>query len=108
VPYKTCIIISVFSYVVRMSRVVRSDKVIAHLVRISVISGIEARVRPVILAYSSCRRVKGSGLLRRACFSIRMRSLLSSRFNGSLRLLLTEADEPVALLLIEAPLDLPE
>ena len=107
-PYKTCIIISVFSYVVRMSRVVRSDKVIAHLVRISVINRIEARVRPVILTYSSCRRAKGSGLLKRACFLIGMRSLLSSRFNKSLRLLLTEANEPVAPPPIKAPPDLPE
>ena len=91
-----------------MSRVVRSDEVIAHPVRVGVISGIEARVRPVILAHSSCRRAKGSGLLRRACFSIGMRSLLSSRFSGSLRLLLTEADEPVAPPPIEAPSDLPE
>jgi hypothetical protein len=91
-----------------MSRVVRSDEVIAHPVRVGVISGIEARVRPVILAHSSCRRAKGSGLLRRACFLIEMRSLLSSRFNKSLRLLLTEANEPVALLPIEAPSDLPE
>jgi len=87
---------------------VRSDKVIAHLVRISVINRIEARVRPVILTYSSCRRAKGSSLLRRAYFSIGMRSLLSSRFSGSLRLLLTEADEPVAPPPIEAPSDLPE
>ena len=86
----------------------RSDGVIAHPVRIGVISGIEARVRPVILAHSSCRRAKGSGLLKRACFLIGMRSLLSSRFSGSLRLLLTEADEPVAPLPIEAPPDPPE
>jgi hypothetical protein len=87
---------------------VRSDGVIAYPVCVGVISGIEARVRPVILAHSSCRRAKGSGLLRRACFLIGMRSLLSLRFGGSLRLLLTEANEPVAPPPIEAPPDPPE
>jgi hypothetical protein len=84
---------------------VRSNRVIAHLVRVSVISGIKARVRPVILAHSSYQRAKGFGLLRRAYFLIGMKSLLSLCFSGLLRLLLTKANKPVAPPLIEAPLN---
>ena len=44
------------------------------------ISGIDARVMPAILAQSSCRRVKGSGRLSRADCSTGIRSRRSSRF----------------------------
>ena len=78
VPRITCSTISEFSYKVRRSRVLRLDRVITYLVRVSVIRGIMARVRPAILAQSSCRKVKGLGLLRRAVFSIRIRRRRSS------------------------------
>ncbi len=44
------------------------------------ISGIDTRVMPVILAQSSCRRAKGSGQLSRAECSTGMRSRQSSHF----------------------------
>ena len=44
------------------------------------ISGIDARVMPAILAQSSCRRVKGSSRLSRADYSTSIRSRWSSRF----------------------------
>jgi len=47
--------------------------VIAHLVYVNVIRGIDARVRPVILAQSSYYIAKGLGQLRRTVFSIRIR-----------------------------------
>jgi hypothetical protein len=53
---------------------VRSAGVIAHPVLVGVISGIEAKVRPVILAQSSCRRAKGEGL-----WSIEQRAGLNNR-----------------------------
>jgi hypothetical protein len=84
---------------------VRSNRVIAHLVYISIISGIEARVRLVILAHSSWQRAKGFSLFKRAYFLIGIRSRLSLHFNRSLRLLLIEANKPMAPLLIEAPLN---
>ena len=65
---------------VSRSLVLRSDGVIAHPVRVGVISGIDARVMPVILAQSSCRRAKGSGRLSRAECSTGIRSRRSSRF----------------------------
>lgn len=63
----------------KRSLVLRSDGVIAYPVRVGVIRGIDARVRSVILVYSSCQRVKGSGLLSRAVSSIGMRRRRSSR-----------------------------
>ena len=72
--------ISEFSGVVSMSLVLRSDGVIAHPVRVGVISGIDARVMPVILVQSSCRRAKGSGRLSRAECSTGIRSRRSSCF----------------------------
>jgi hypothetical protein len=71
-------IISVFSCVVRRSRVFRSDKVIAYLVYISIIRGINTRVKLVILAQSSYHIAKGLGRLRRAIFSIRIKRWRSS------------------------------
>ena len=60
----------------------RLDRVIAYLVRVSVIVGIRARVSPGIRAQSSCRRAKGSGLWSRALGSTGMRSRRSSRFRA--------------------------
>jgi hypothetical protein len=59
---------------------VRSAGVIAHPVLVGVISGIEPKVRPVILAQSSCRRAKGSGLSSSALGSIGTKSRRSSCF----------------------------
>ena len=72
--------ISEFSRVVSRSLVLKSDRVIAHLVRVGVISRIDAKVMPAILALSSCRRAKGSGRLSRAECSTGIRSRRSSRF----------------------------
>jgi hypothetical protein len=63
-----------FSRVVSRSLVLRLDEVIAHLVQVGVISGIDARVMLAILALSSCRRAKGSGWLSRAECSTSIRS----------------------------------
>jgi hypothetical protein len=78
IPRITYSTISAFSYKVRRSYVLRLDGVIAHLVYISVIRGIVARVRLAILAQSSYYKAKGLGLLRRAIFSIRIRRRRSS------------------------------
>lgn len=71
-----------FSSVVRRSLVRRSDGVIAHPVRVGAITGIEASVRPVILAQSSCLRAKASGLWSKASGLTAIRSRRSSRFGG--------------------------
>ena len=85
------------------SLVLRSDRVIAHLVRVGVISRIDARVMLAILALSSCRRVKGSSRLSRAeCFT-GIRSHRSSCFIVGLLVLIG------LLVLVEAretPLDI--
>lgn len=65
---------------VSRSLILRLDGVIAYLVQVGVISGIDARVIPVILAQSSCRRAKGSSWLSRAECSTSIRSRQSSRF----------------------------
>jgi hypothetical protein len=67
-----------FSYIIRRSLVLRSNRVIAHLVHIGVIRGINTRVRLVILAQSSYQRAKGSSQLSRAEYSTRIRSCQSS------------------------------
>src|SRR5215212_5365832 len=85
--------ISVFSLVRRRSLVVRSDGVIAHPVRVGAMSGIDAKVRPVILVQSSCRRAKGSGLWSKAVGSTGMRSRRSSRFFPLVELVVAEAGE---------------
>jgi len=51
----------------------------AHPVRVGAIRGIDASVRPLILAQSSCRRAKGAGLLSSALCSTVTRRRLSSR-----------------------------
>jgi hypothetical protein len=66
--------------VVSRSLVLRLDKVIAHLVQVGVISGIDARVMLVILAHSSCQRANGSSRLSKAECSTSIRSRRSSRF----------------------------
>ena len=80
VLHRTHITISEFSRVVSRSLVLRLDGVIAHLVQVGMISGIDARVMPVILAQSSCWRAKGSGRFSRAECSTGTRSRRSSRF----------------------------
>jgi hypothetical protein len=89
--------------VVSRSLVLRSDGVIAHPVRVGVISGIDARVMPAILALSSCRRAKGSSRLSRAECSTSIRSRRSSRFIVGLPV-------PIELLVLvearETPLDI--
>jgi hypothetical protein len=83
--------------VVSRSLVLRSDGVIAHPVRVGVISGIDARVMPVILAQSSCRRAKGSGRLSRAECSTGIRSRRSSRFWVGLLVLVEARETPPEL-----------
>jgi hypothetical protein len=77
---------------------------IAHPVFVGVTSGTEARVMPSILAASSCRSAKGSGLSSRAAGSTGTRRRLSSFFFGvSLPLALPLALPralPLALLLV--------
>jgi hypothetical protein len=58
VLYRVLIKISEFSYIIRRSLVLRSDGVIAYLVRVGIIRGIIARVRPVIWVYSVYYRAK--------------------------------------------------
>ncbi len=89
---RTRITISEFSRVVSRFLVLRLDRVIAYLVRVGVISRIDARVMLVILAQSSCRRAKGSSWLSRAECSTSIRSRRSSRFLVVL-LVLVEARE---------------
>jgi hypothetical protein len=82
--------------------------VIAYLVRVGVISGIDARVMPVILAQSSYRRAKGSSRLSRAECSTSIRSRQSSCFLIGLPVLVEARETPleidVALLLEEEEL----
>jgi hypothetical protein len=77
---RTCITVLEFLGVVSRSLVLRSDKVIAYLVRVGIISGIDTRVMPAILAQSSYRRVKGSSRLSRVECSTSIRSRRSSYF----------------------------
>jgi hypothetical protein len=97
-----------FSRVVSRSLVLRLDGVIAHLVWVGVISGIDARVMPAILAQSSCRRAKGSSWLSRAECSTSIRSRWSSGFLVGLLVLVEARETPpeidVALLLEEEEL----
>ena len=74
VLYRTRMTILEFSRVVSRSIILRLDGVIAHLVWVGVISGIDARVMLAILAQSSCRRAKGSSWLSRADCSSGIRS----------------------------------
>src|SRR5271169_4538778 len=94
VPRRTRMTVSEFSGVVSRSLVLRSDGVIAHPVRVGVISGIDARVMPAILAQSSCRRAKGSGRLSRAECSTGIRSRRSSRFLVGLLVLVGARETP--------------
>jgi hypothetical protein len=102
VLYRTCITVSEFSRIVSRSLVLRSDKVIAYPVQVGIISRIDARVIPAILAQSSCRRAKGSGQLSRAECSTSIRSCRSSCFIVGLPVLVE------LLVLVEAREVLPE
>jgi hypothetical protein len=68
-----------------------------------VISGIDARVMPVILVQSSYRRVKGSSWLSRAECSTSIRSRWSSRFLVGL---LVPIELPVLVEARETPLEI--
>jgi hypothetical protein len=60
--------------------VVRSNRVIAYLVRVRAIRGIDASIRLLILAQSSCLRAKGASLLSKALCLTAIRRRLSSRY----------------------------
>jgi len=66
--------------------------VMAHPVFVGVISGTDARVMPLILAASSCRSAKGSGLLSRAIGSTGIRRRRSSFLGIPLSLMLPLAE----------------